>query len=96
MDISPLRHVNQAIDLRTTGALETTFKNIKTNVECLAEELISAAKGSSNRLNFILSIHSLIFWIINIFYAYFWSWPCVFSYAINKKDQIERVAKANR
>ncbi|KAF2307716.1 hypothetical protein GH714_031143 [Hevea brasiliensis] len=66
MDISPLRHVNQAIDLRTTGALETTFKNIKTNVECLAEELISAAKGSSN------------------------------SYAINKKDQIERVAKANR
>ena len=45
--------------------------NVKTNainfiVECLADELINAAKGSSN------------------------------SYAIKKKDELERVAKSNR
>merc|ERR1711861_78778 len=49
-----------------SGAREAAFRNIKTIAECLAEELINAAKGSSN------------------------------SYAIKKKDEIERVAKANR
>ncbi|XP_020243028.1 40S ribosomal protein S5-like, partial [Asparagus officinalis] len=66
VDISPLRRVNQAIYLLTTGARESAFTNIKTIAECLADELINAAKGSSN------------------------------SYAIKKKDEIERVAKANR
>ncbi|KAL4372321.1 hypothetical protein AHAS_Ahas06G0254100 [Arachis hypogaea] len=66
VDISPLRRVNQAIYLLTTGAREAAFRNIKTIAECLADELINAAKGSSN------------------------------SYAIKKKDEIERVAKANR
>ncbi|WZY81924.1 hypothetical protein YC2023_028308 [Brassica napus] len=66
VDISPLRRVNQAIFLLTTGAREAAFRNIKTIAECLADELINAAKGSSN------------------------------SYAIKKKDEIERVAKANR
>ena len=66
VDISPLRRVNQAIYLITTGAREAAFRNIKTLSECLADELINAAKGSSN------------------------------SYAIKKKDEIERVAKANR
>merc|ERR1712037_228641 len=66
VDISPLRRVNQAIYLLTTGAREASFRNIKTLPECLADELINAAKGSSN------------------------------SYAIKKKDEIERVAKANR
>eukprot|EP00894_Picocystis_sp_ML_P003158 jgi/Pico_ML_1/53675/g4183.t1 len=56
----------QAIYLLTTGAREAAFRNIKTIAECLADELINAAKGSSN------------------------------SYAIKKKDEIERVAKANR
>ncbi|KAI3715861.1 hypothetical protein L6452_22849 [Arctium lappa] len=64
VDISPLRRVNQAIYLLTTGA--GAFRNVKTIVECLVDELINAAKGSSN------------------------------SYAIKKKDEIERVAKANR
>nr|CAD28611.1 40S ribosomal protein s5 [Polytomella sp. Pringsheim 198.80] len=50
----------------TTGAREAAFRNIKTIAECLADELMNAAKGSSN------------------------------SYAIKKKDEIERVAKANR
>jgi small subunit ribosomal protein S5e len=63
VDISPLRRVNQAIFLITTGAREAAFRNVKTIAECLADELINAAKGSSN------------------------------SYAIKKKDEIERVAK---
>ncbi|RYY84076.1 hypothetical protein EON63_09920 [archaeon] len=50
----------------TTGAREASFRNVKTIAECLADEIINAARGSSN------------------------------SYAIKKKDEIERVAKANR
>lgn len=66
VDLSPLRRVNQAIYLLTTGAREAAFRNVKTIAECLADELINAAKASSN------------------------------SYAIKKKDELERVAKANR
>ncbi|XP_019175640.1 PREDICTED: 40S ribosomal protein S5-like [Ipomoea nil] len=66
VDISPLRRVNQAIYLLTSGARQSAFRNIKTIAECLADELINAAKGSSN------------------------------SYAIKKKDEIDRVAKADR
>jgi len=66
VDVSPLRRVNQAIWLLCTGAREASFRNIKTIAECLADELINAAKGSSN------------------------------SYAIKKKDELERVAKSNR
>ncbi|KAJ2242633.1 ribosomal protein S5, partial [Coemansia sp. RSA 475] len=66
VDVSPLRRVNYAIALLTTGAREATFRNVKSIAECLADELINAAKGSSN------------------------------SYAIKKKDELERVAKSNR
>ncbi|CAN3357137.1 small ribosomal subunit protein uS7 [Diutina catenulata] len=66
VDVSPLRRVNQAIALLTIGSREASFRNIKTIAECLAEELINAAKGSST------------------------------SYAIKKKDELERVAKSNR
>ncbi|KAI8608960.1 40S ribosomal protein S5-like protein, partial [Chytriomyces sp. MP71] len=66
VDVSPLRRVNQAVQLLTTGAREAAFRNSKTIAECLADELINAAKGSSN------------------------------SYAIKKKDELERVAKSNR
>jgi len=48
VDLSPLRRVNQAIYLITTGAREASFRNVKTISECLADELINAAKGSSN------------------------------------------------
>jgi len=48
IDVSPLRRVNQSIHLLTTGAREAAFRNIKTIAECLAEEFINAAKGSSN------------------------------------------------
>mmetsp|Transcript_33855 Transcript_33855/g.34490 ORF Transcript_33855/g.34490 Transcript_33855/m.34490 type:complete len:195 (+) Transcript_33855:83-667(+) len=66
VDVSPFRRVNYAIYLMTVGARESAFRNIKTVAECLADEIINAARGSSN------------------------------SYAIKKKDEIERVAKANR
>ncbi|KAI8871150.1 ribosomal protein S7 [Ramicandelaber brevisporus] len=66
VDVSPLRRVNQSIHLMTTGTREAAFRNMKTIAECLADELINAAKGSSN------------------------------SYAIKKKDELERVAKGNR
>ncbi|KAI0986870.1 hypothetical protein GJ496_008207, partial [Pomphorhynchus laevis] len=66
VDVSPLRRVNQALYLLCKGARESSFRNIKTIAECLADELINAAKGSSN------------------------------SYAIKKKDELERVAKSNR
>jgi small subunit ribosomal protein S5e len=66
VDVSPLRRVNQAIALLTIGAREASFRNVKSIAECLADELINAAKGSSN------------------------------SYAIKKKDELERVAKSNR
>mmetsp|Transcript_5802 Transcript_5802/g.16355 ORF Transcript_5802/g.16355 Transcript_5802/m.16355 type:complete len:224 (-) Transcript_5802:170-841(-) len=66
VDMSPFRRVNYALYLLATGAREASFRNLKTMAECLAEELINAARGSSN------------------------------SYAIKKKDEIERVAKSNR
>ena len=97
VDISPLRRVNQAIYLLTTGARESAFRNIKTIAECLADELINAAKGSSNRLVLNIVFDSVI--IIKVYAdiclssdTFFYN----FSYAIKKKDEIERVAKANR
>lgn len=66
VDVSPLRRVNQAITLLTTGTRESAFRNVKSVAECLADELVNAAKGSSN------------------------------SYAIKKKDELERVARSNR
>eukprot|EP00727_Mastigamoeba_balamuthi_P005389 m51a1_g14849 putative 40S ribosomal protein S7 (199) ;mRNA; f:333730-334658 len=66
VDVSPMRRVNQSLYLITQGARTSAFRSIKTIAECLADELMNAAKGSSN------------------------------SYAIKKKDEIERVAKSNR
>lgn len=48
VDVSPLRRVNQSIWLLCTGAREAAFKNIKTIAECLADELINAAKVSDS------------------------------------------------
>lgn len=66
VDVSPFRRVNQALYLMTVGAREASFRNVKTIAECLADEIVNAARASSN------------------------------SYAIKKKDETERVAKANR
>ena len=66
VDVSPYRRVNQALYLIVAGARSASFRNLKSISECLADEIVNAAKGSPN------------------------------SYAIKKKDEIERVAKANR
>jgi len=94
VDISPLRRVNQAIYLLTTGAREAAFRNIKTIAECLADELINAAKGSSNRYNFT-DFETVLSYVV-IILCYLKELLLYFSYAIKKKDEIERVAKANR
>ncbi|MCO5569469.1 hypothetical protein L7F22_023181 [Adiantum nelumboides] len=44
VDVSPLRRVNQALTLITTGARESAFRNVKSIAECLADELVNAAK----------------------------------------------------
>ncbi len=66
VDVSPFRRVNYALYLMAQGSREAAFRNVKSISECLADEVVNAARGSSN------------------------------SYAIKKKDEIERVAKANR
>ena len=42
-----MRRVNQSIFLMTTGAREASFRSVKTIAECLADELINAAKVRS-------------------------------------------------
>lgn len=99
VDISPLRRVNQAIYLLTTGARESAFRNIKTIAECLADELINAAKGSSNRYwSWVARLFSrLVYFLLSSVWLNLIYFPLfICSYAIKKKDEIERVAKANR
>merc|ERR1712072_802613 len=48
VDVSPFRRVNQALYLMSIGARTSSFRNIKTIAECLADEIINASKGSSN------------------------------------------------
>ncbi len=66
IDVSPLRRVNQGIILIVQGAREASFRNIKSMSECLADELMNAAKANTN------------------------------SYAMKKKEEMERIAKGNR
>merc|ERR1711991_123710 len=48
VDVSPLRRVNQAIYLLSVGARNSSFRNMKSIAECLADEIMNAAKESSN------------------------------------------------
>jgi small subunit ribosomal protein S5e len=48
VDVSPLRRVNQAIYLMSTGARTASFRNIRSIAECLADEIMNAAKGNQN------------------------------------------------
>ncbi|ELQ76297.1 Ribosomal protein S7 [Trachipleistophora hominis] len=66
VDVSPTRRLNIALFLLSRGIRESAMKNVRTFAECIAEELIAAAKASPN------------------------------SYAVKKRDEIERVAKSNR
>ncbi|CAF5022338.1 unnamed protein product, partial [Rotaria socialis] len=58
VDVSPLRRVNQALYLICTGARDSAFKSVKTIAECLADELINAAKVSFFVLKEILCGHT--------------------------------------
>lgn len=66
VDVSPLRRVNQSFYLMSLGARNSSFRNIRSIAECLADEIINASKGNAN------------------------------SFAVKKKDEIERTAKGNR
>jgi len=48
VDVSPLRRVNQAIYLIVKGARDSSFRNVKSISECLAEEIMNAAKGTGS------------------------------------------------
>lgn len=65
VDVSPLRRVNQAIWLLCTGAREAAFRNIKTIAECVADELINAAKVKIFYFNcFFLAYIMLIYFFV--------------------------------
>ena len=48
VDVSPMRRVNQSIYLMCQGARLSSFRNIRSIAECLADELINASKGNNN------------------------------------------------
>merc|ERR1711988_1723211 len=44
VDVSPLRRVNQAIYLMTSGSRSQAFRNLKSIAECLADEIMNASQ----------------------------------------------------
>ena len=66
VDISPSRRLDIALRNISRGAVASTFKNKKTIANCLAEEILLAARGDMN------------------------------SFAVSKKEEIERVAGSAR
>uniref|UniRef100_A0A4X1W9H9 Small ribosomal subunit protein uS7 n=2 Tax=Sus scrofa TaxID=9823 RepID=A0A4X1W9H9_PIG len=91
VDVSPLRRVNQAIWLLCTGAREAAFRNIKTIAECLADELINAAKVGEDTGCAVSRGGPSTVGANRPFLQ-----GSSNSYAIKKKDELERVAKSNR
>lgn len=86
VDVSPLRRVNQGIYLICKGSRESAFRSTKSIAETLSDEFINAAKVS-----------------VNNFTSLYLTWMSRFlqgtsgnSFAVRKKDEIERVAKGNR
>lgn len=90
VDVSPLRRVNQAVWLLTTGAREAAFRNVKTIAECLADELINAAKGSSNSYAIKKKARAVPRSARPAGGVRTWRMDA------SLQDEIERVAKANR
>ena len=101
MAILPIRRLNQAICLLTTGAHEAAFRNTKTIAECLADDLINAAKCSSNRYtSTILFLEYAVFDVLNFppFFLYFLEFGEKFysiSAVLTTERMKMRVAKAN-
>lgn len=66
VDVSPMRRLDIVLRLLASGATETSFKSTKPIDQCLADEILKAAKNDPQ------------------------------SFAIAKKDEVERVAKSAR
>jgi len=66
VDVAPARRLDQAIRRIATGAVEASHKSKNTIAQCLADEILKAAKNDMN------------------------------SFAVAKKEEIERVAKSAR
>jgi small subunit ribosomal protein S7 len=66
VDVSPMRRLDIVLRLLASGATEASFKSTKPIDQCLAEEILKAAKNDPQ------------------------------SFAIAKKDEVERVAKSAR
>lgn len=66
VDVSPMRRLDIVLRLIATGATEASFKSTKPISQCIAEEILKAAKNDPQ------------------------------SYAVAKKDEVERIAKSAR
>ena len=66
VDVAPSRRVDIALHNIALGAVNSTFRNIKSIEECLADEIIKASRND------------------------------VSSYAVSKKEEVERVAASAR
>jgi small subunit ribosomal protein S7 len=66
VDVSPMRRLDIVLRLLASGATESSFKSTKPIDQCLADEILKAAKNDPQ------------------------------SFAIAKKDEVERVAKSAR
>ena len=66
VDVAPMRRLDVALRHIATGATEASFKSTKPIDQCLAEEILKAAKNDPQ------------------------------SYAVGKRDEVERVAKSAR
>ena len=64
VDVSPLRRVNQAIYLICKESRESAFRSLKDIAECLADEIINAAKVSQTLQSLVL-----ILTMFNVFRA---------------------------
>lgn len=43
VDVSPMRRINLAIYMMTSGARKSSFRNIRSTAECLADEILATA-----------------------------------------------------
>jgi small subunit ribosomal protein S7 len=66
VDVAPLRRLNVALRYMAMGATQTSFKSTKPIAQCLADEIMKAAKNDPQ------------------------------SFAVAKRDEVERVAKSAR
>lgn len=79
VDVSPLRRVNQAVFLLTSGARAASFRNIKSIAECFADELINAAKV-------MWTVFSSDLIDLSTFYSMIWSYALAVHHENNHRN----------